>query len=65
MPVWEDYLTEDQIWAVTLFIYNQSGSHPRRWEAGGEEKVNPPGTKQPAGPPGTPAPAPSTKEGPR
>jgi mono/diheme cytochrome c family protein len=65
MPVWEDYLTEDQIWAVTLFIYNQSGSRPRRWEAAHEEQTNPPGTKQATPPPGTPAPAPGTKEGTR
>jgi hypothetical protein len=63
--VWEDFLTEDQIWAVTLFIYEQSGWRPRRWEAGHEEQINPPGTKQPVAPPGTPAPAPSSKEGSR
>ncbi|MFN2399954.1 MAG: cytochrome c [Gemmatimonadaceae bacterium] len=33
MPVWEDYLTEDEIWAVIIFIYEQSGSRPRRSEA--------------------------------
>jgi mono/diheme cytochrome c family protein len=65
MPAWEDFLTEDQIWAVTLFIYAQSGWQPRRWEAGHEEQVNPPGTKQPVPPPGTPAPAPGSKEGSR
>ena len=65
MPVWEDYLTEDQIWAVTLFIYNQSGWKPRRWEAAPEEQVNPPGTKQAVPTPGTAAPAPSSKEGSR
>jgi mono/diheme cytochrome c family protein len=65
MPAWEDFLTEDQIWAVTLFIYDQSGWRPRRWEAGHEEQLNPPGTKQPVAPPGTPAPAPSAKEGER
>jgi len=65
MPAWEDFLTEDQIWAVTLFIYAQSGWQPRRWEAGHEERVNPPGTQQPVPPPGTPAPAPGSKEGTR
>ncbi len=65
MPAWEDFLTEDQIWAVTLFIYAQSGWQPRRWEAGHEEQINPPGTKQPLPAPGTPAPAPSSKEGSR
>jgi mono/diheme cytochrome c family protein len=35
MPVWEDFLTEDEIWAVVIYIYEQSGSRPRRWEAEG------------------------------
>lgn len=34
MPAWEDFLTEDEIWAVILFLYQQSGWQPRRWEAG-------------------------------
>lgn len=33
MPVWEDFLTEDEIWAVVLYLYDQSGWKPRRWEA--------------------------------
>jgi len=33
MPVWEDFLTEDEIWAVIIFLYEQSGFQPRRWEA--------------------------------
>jgi Cytochrome C oxidase, cbb3-type, subunit III len=37
MPVWEDFLTEDEIWSVIIFLYQQSGFQPRRWEAGGEE----------------------------
>lgn len=38
MPVWENYLTEDEMWAVVLYIYDQTGWQPRRWEteAGGE-----------------------------
>lgn len=32
MPVWEDYLTEDEIWAVITYLYAQSGLQPRRWE---------------------------------
>ena len=32
MPVWEDFLTEDEIWAVVMFLYDQSGRTPRRWE---------------------------------
>ncbi len=35
MPVWEDYLTEDEIWAVIIYLYEQSGWQPRRWEAHG------------------------------
>ena len=40
MPVWEDYLTEDEIWAVIIFLYEQAGWQPRTWEeagASGEE----------------------------
>jgi mono/diheme cytochrome c family protein len=57
MPVWENFLTEDEIWAVELFIYEQSGWKPRRWEAAKEEGANPTGTKQPVAPPRSPAPA--------
>ncbi len=32
MPVWENYLTEDEIWAVITFLYDQTGWKPRRWE---------------------------------
>lgn len=31
MPVWQDYLTEDEIWKVVLYIYSGSGSTPRTW----------------------------------
>jgi len=34
MPVWEDFLTEDEIWSVIIFLYQQSGFQPRRWEKG-------------------------------
>jgi Cytochrome C oxidase, cbb3-type, subunit III len=34
MPVWENYLTEDEIWAVIIFLYEQSGWQPRRWDIG-------------------------------
>jgi len=38
MPAWEDFLTEEEIWAVTIFLYEQTGWHPRTWnEAGGGE----------------------------
>ena len=36
MPAWENFLTEDEIWSVIIFLYGQSGWQPRRWEAGGE-----------------------------
>jgi mono/diheme cytochrome c family protein len=37
MPAWENFLTEDEIWAVIIFLYEQSGWQPRRWEAGEHE----------------------------
>jgi hypothetical protein len=35
MPAWEDYLTEDEIWSVIIFLYEQAGWKPRTWEEGG------------------------------
>ena len=32
MPVWQDFLTEEEIWQVIAFIYDASGSTPRTWE---------------------------------
>jgi len=32
MPAWEDFLTEEEIWAVIIFLYEQSGTSPRTWE---------------------------------
>ena len=32
MPVWEDFLTEDEIWSVIIFLYEQAGLEPRTWE---------------------------------
>ncbi len=32
MPVWEDFLTEREIWSVILFLYDQTGWKPRTWE---------------------------------
>ena len=46
MPVWENYLTEDEIWSVIIFIYTQSGSRPRRWET---EAATPAATTRPKG----------------
>ncbi len=32
MPVWQDFLSEQEIWQVVGFIYQASGSTPRTWE---------------------------------
>ena len=32
MPVWKDFLEEDEIWKVILFIYDYSENVPRSWE---------------------------------
>lgn len=37
MPVWEDFLTQEEIWSVVIFMYEQTGLHPRTWEAEGAE----------------------------
>lgn len=31
MPIWQDYLTEDEIWKVILFLYDYTGKQPRSW----------------------------------
>jgi mono/diheme cytochrome c family protein len=33
MPVWQDFLSEDEIWQVIAYIYSASGSTARTWEA--------------------------------
>ncbi|MBI5899865.1 MAG: cytochrome c [Rhodocyclales bacterium] len=39
MPVWQNFLSEDEIWKAILYIYAGSGSTPRTWdEEGGHEK---------------------------
>ncbi len=32
MPVWKDFLSEEEIWQVIAFIYDASGSTARTWE---------------------------------
>lgn len=32
MPVWQEFLTEDEIWKVILFLYDYTGHRPRSWE---------------------------------
>ena len=31
MPVWQDFLTEDEIWKVILYLYDYTGHRPRSW----------------------------------
>jgi mono/diheme cytochrome c family protein len=33
MPIWQDFLTEEEIWKVILFLYDYTGHRPRSWEA--------------------------------
>ena len=33
MPVWEDFLTEDEVWKVILFLYDYTDQRPRSWES--------------------------------
>lgn len=32
MPVWQDFLTDEEIWKLILYIYSASASTPRIWE---------------------------------
>jgi mono/diheme cytochrome c family protein len=32
MPVWQEFLSEEEIWQVMAYIYAASGSTPRTWE---------------------------------
>jgi mono/diheme cytochrome c family protein len=32
MPVWQNFLKEDEIWKVILFLYDYTGHQPRSWE---------------------------------
>ena len=32
MPAWENFLTEDEIWSVIIFLYEQAGHEPRTFE---------------------------------
>ena len=32
MPIWQDFLSEDEIWKVILFLYDYTGHRPRSWE---------------------------------
>lgn len=32
MPVWQNFLTEEEIWKVILYLYDYTGQTPRIWE---------------------------------
>lgn len=32
MPVWQNFLKEEEVWKVILFLYNYTGYVPRTWE---------------------------------
>jgi len=32
MPIWQNFLTEEEIWKVILFLYDYTGHRPRSWE---------------------------------
>ena len=32
MPVWQTFLSEDEIWKVIVFLYDYTGHRPRSWE---------------------------------
>ncbi|HHL40791.1 MAG TPA: cytochrome c [Deltaproteobacteria bacterium] len=32
MPIWQDFLSEEEIWKAILFIYDYTGNVPRAWE---------------------------------
>ncbi|MBI4408805.1 MAG: cytochrome c [Gemmatimonadetes bacterium] len=36
MPAWEEFLTEEEIWSVIIFLYEQTGWTPRTWEEAAE-----------------------------
>lgn len=42
MPVWQEMLSEDEVWKIILFLYDYTGYVPRSWElakSGGEDKT--------------------------
>lgn len=39
MPAWESFLTENEIWSVIIFLYEQAGLTPRTWEEEGAEEA--------------------------
>lgn len=45
MPAWENYLGENEIWSVIVFLYQQSGKTPRTWEEAAPEAATEGGAK--------------------
>lgn len=41
MPAWEEFLTDEEIWAVIIFLYEQTGNRPRTWAEAGEPEAAP------------------------
>ena len=41
MPAWEEFLSEEEIWAVIIFLYEQTGNPPRTWAEAGEPEAEP------------------------
>jgi mono/diheme cytochrome c family protein len=41
MPAWEEFLSEEEIWAVIIFLYEQTGNRPRTWAEAGEPEAEP------------------------
>ncbi len=40
MPEWERFLSNEQIWEVVLFLYDDTGYRPRTWEEGHAEPAH-------------------------
>lgn len=40
MPAWEDFLSNEDMWAVTMFLYNQTGWKPRSWHEEGADSAS-------------------------
>lgn len=36
MPAWEEFLTEEEIWSVIIYLYEATGNRPRTWAEAGE-----------------------------
>ena len=52
MPAWEDRLSEEDIWKVILYLYDETGYQPRRWET--QASLSPPPARADDGGHGSP-----------